>query len=93
MACVKQFYSMKRQRSRGYAKLLFKPLTGIKRGLQDRRASAKDAEIKGCGWVAHILALSCVSAKLGIRERLNSSSPAHIYHKSPSQLSPLHLLI
>ena len=25
------------------------------RGLQDRRASAKNAEIKWCGWVAHIL--------------------------------------
>jgi hypothetical protein len=25
------------------------------RGLQDRRASAKNAEIKGCGWVNHIL--------------------------------------
>jgi len=25
------------------------------RGLQDRRASAKNAEIKGCDWVAHIL--------------------------------------
>ncbi len=25
------------------------------RGLQDRRTTAKDAEIKGCDWVAHIL--------------------------------------
>ncbi len=29
--------------------------SGCERGLQDRRASAKDAEIKGCGWIAHIL--------------------------------------
>ncbi len=43
--------------------------------------------------VFRLLALSCVSTKLGIRKRLNPPPPTHIYHKSPPQSSPLHLSI
>jgi len=39
----------------GFALGCMPQLPSTKRGLQERRASVKSAEIKGCGWVAHTL--------------------------------------